>query len=410
MSSSLISHSEDLSALVQHGYCIQIRGCYLLVEHIPYIKEDGNIAQASIVTSLDVLNDRISAPKDHTVWWTGEVPYTEDGCSMEEQLICSRWDEGYDLGENISVRMQWSRKPKDQRGTRGYLDYKEKIETYVDYVAGPADAKAPGVLSAALTGADPVLVAARTRFKYLNTGTYRYGTKGIDSRIEDEVIAVVGVGGSGSYIVDILMKTDVKEIHMYDDDMLEQHNAFRLAGAARLEEIQGTIPKVNWHKEQYERVRKCGVHANEHKMIGGSESIQLSKFSTVFIAVDELSSRRAIQLDCERAGVLHIAVGIGVDIEGENDDQLDGMVKVETQYSGGDKENHSVNENNDKMVENGVYGNIQTAELNMLSAALAIVEWKAKRGIYRSDRVDYGASVIYTTADGSIERTKTVNK
>lgn len=406
MSNSLISHSEDLSALVRRGYCIQIRGCYLLVKNIPYIKQDGNVDQASIVTSLDVVNDRTSAPNDHTVWWTGEMPHTEDGCSMEEDLICNRWDEGYDIGENITVRTQWSRKPKDQGGTRGYVDYKEKIETYVDYVAGPADTKVPGVLIAALTGADPEVVAAKTRFQYVNTGAYRYGTKGIDSRIEDEVIAVVGIGGSGSYIVDILMKTDVKEIHMFDDDMLEQHNAFRLAGAARIEEIQGTIPKVKWHKERYEPVRKCGIHANVRKIVGGGNSVQFTDFSTVFIAVDKLSMRRAIQFECERAGALHIAVGIGVDVEGENDDQLDGMVKLETQYQVDDIVDQSVNEHETGKIENDIYGNIQTAELNMLSAALAIVEWKAKKGIYRSDREHDRESILYTTADGSIERSK----
>ena len=72
--------------------------------------------------------------------------------------------------------MRWSRKPKTRGGKRGYKDYREKIETYVEEVAGHADSRLPGVLDAARLGADPE-VASRTRFKYLNTGAYRSGIR-----------------------------------------------------------------------------------------------------------------------------------------------------------------------------------------------------------------------------------------
>ena len=198
MSILLINRSDDLSALVNRGYHVAIRGGYLLVEGIPYIREDGTIGKATIVTGLDIADGRTGPPSNHTVWWTGKMPYTADGHSMKDYLVCSSWHQGHDLGEGILVYMQWSRKPKKKGGRRGYNDYYEKIETYVDEVAGQAETKRPGVLDVARSGADPE-VASRTRFKYLNTGTYQNGIRGIEKRFEDEVIAVVGVGGSGSY-------------------------------------------------------------------------------------------------------------------------------------------------------------------------------------------------------------------
>ena len=408
MSTSLINRSNDLAALVERGYRVQIRGGYLLVEGIPYIREDGKISKADIVTGLDIADDKTCPPADHTVWWTGEIPYTADGHSMKDRLVCSQWDQGHDLGEGILAYMQWSRKPREKGGRRSYKDYLEKIETYVDEVAGPADTKCPGVLDAARAGADPEIVS-KTRFKYLNTGTYRNGTRGIEKRIEDEVVAVVGVGGSGSYLVDVLVKTDIKELHIYDDDMLKQHNAFRIAGAARIEELRGNTPKVKWHQDRYAPVREEGVYAHL-RAIDEEAGEELAKFTTVFIAVDKLDRRRVIQRMCEAAGVLHVAVGIGVDIEGENNDQLGGMVKVETQFLVGERDGESVPGDPEKeKPENGVYGNIQTAELNMLSAALAIVEWKAKRKVYRSDRKAEHDTMIYTTSDGLIETTKKGN-
>ena len=193
MSILLINRSDDLSALVNRGYHVAIRGGYLLVEGIPYIREDGTIGKATIVTGLDIADGRTGPPSNHTVWWTGKMPYTADGHSMKDYLVCSSWHQGHDLGEGILVYMQWSRKPKKKGGRRGYNDYYEKIETYVDEVAGQAETKRPGVLDVARSGADPE-VASRTRFKYLNTGTYQNGIRGIEKRFEDEVIAVVGVG------------------------------------------------------------------------------------------------------------------------------------------------------------------------------------------------------------------------
>ena len=404
MSTSLISRSDDLSALVDRGYRVRIRGGYLLVEGIPYIKEDGSIGRSDIVSGLELADDRTCPPGDHTVWWTGEMPYTAAGQSMNGYLVCSHWDKGCDLGEGILAYMQWSRKPKTKGGSRGYKDYREKIETYVDEVAGHADSKRPGVLDAARLGADPE-VASKTRFKYLNTGTYRNGIRGIEKRIEDEIVAVVGVGGSGSYLVDLLMKTDIKELHMYDGDVLKQHNAFRIAGAARIEELRGNTPKVTWHQERYAPVREEGVHAHARSIDEGAPE-ELAEFTTVFIAVDKLTKRRQIQRMCEAAGILNIAVGIGVDLEGEKNDKLGGMVKVEMQFCPRERAGASEAEDQEEALEGGVYGNIQTAELNMLSAALAIVEWKAKRGVYRTDRKAGHDTVIYTTSDGRIETVK----
>ena len=107
---------------------------------------------------------------------------------------------------------------------------------------------------------------------------------------------------------------------MYDGDVLKQHNAFRIAGAARIEELRGNTSKVIWHQERYAPVREEGVHAHAHS-IDEEAAEELKEFTTVFIAVDKLTKRRQIQRTCEAAGVLHVAVGIGVDLEGEKNDQ-----------------------------------------------------------------------------------------
>ena len=117
---------------------------------------------------------------------------------MKEHLSCGQWEQGRDIGEGVTVYMQWSRKPKEGGKKRRYRDYQEKIETYIGEVGGQAEGLKPGVLEAARQGGDPAVISS-TRFAYMDTNSYRNGTRGIESRIEEEVVAVIGVGGTGSY-------------------------------------------------------------------------------------------------------------------------------------------------------------------------------------------------------------------
>ena len=249
---------------------------------------------------------------------------------MKEHLSCGQWEQGRDIGEGITVYMQWSRKPKEGGKKRKYKDYREKIETYIEEVGGQAEGLKPGVLEAARQGGDPAVISS-TRFAYMDTNSYRNGTRGIESRIEEEVVAVIGVGGTGSYLVDVLAKTSVLELHLFDDDVMKIHNAFRVAGAARVGELNGKKHKVDWHAERYRNVRVEGLHLHRMKLSDDNLNT-LCKCTTVFIAVDDLTVRRTIQSACAAMGVLHIAVGIGLEVEGPNNDQIGGMVKIENQF------------------------------------------------------------------------------
>ena len=359
--------------------------------------------RGDIVSALELQGegDSTTSPlTQHTVWWTGQIPHYADRTSMQTAICCHVWINGRPLGNGLKVYSRWSIKPRHKGGHRAYIDHKEKIDTYVNEVGGQADALLPGTLAMAKSGAESE-VATQSRFKYLDMNAFRSGTRGIEQAISDEVVAVIGIGGSGSYLVDILAKTNIKELHLYDDDVLSYHNAFRLAGAAQANELTGNIKKVNWHKNQYAAIRDDGIYAHD-KQINETNWAELSRCTMVFIAVDRLDVRRAIQTQCEAFGIAHIAVGLGIDIEGEDNDQLGGMVKIEVKHcprSRNDEEDQEILVQDDA---DDIYGNIQTAELNMLSAAMAIIEWKALRGFYTNDRPVDIDSQLYVVPTGKI--------
>ena len=398
MSSSPIDRSPDLKALTEAGYPLELRGAYLVVKNVPYLNDAaGRLARADMVMSIEFPDGTATPPGDHTVWWTGKPPFRADGSSMEDYLSCGAWAEGHDLGEGLTAYMRWSRKLVANGKKRAYVDYEEKVTTYIAEVAGQADIRHPGVLEAAKTGEAPT-ITLNSRFKYVETNTYRYGLKGIEQRIEDEIVAIVGVGGTGSYLMDILAKTNVKELHLFDEDVLKQHNAFRMCGAARIEELGGSCAKVDWYRRTYSAIREEGIHVHTEELTGDCKDI-LAKFTTVFIAVDDLTVRRNLQAACNELGIYHVSVGIGVEVEGESNDQLGGNVKVETAFR---PRHPRPSELPPEEGPDQAYGIVQTAELNMLGAALAVLEWKATVGIYRNDRPHDMDTILVSASTGRL--------
>ncbi len=93
-------------------------------------------------------------------------------------------------------------------------------------------------------------------FRYADNGVARAGLTEITRRLEVEKLAIFGLGGTGSYILDLVAKTPVKEIHLFDDDVLLNHNAFRAPGAPTLDELRAPPLKVNYFAAIYGRMHR----------------------------------------------------------------------------------------------------------------------------------------------------------
>ena len=91
----------------------------------------------------------------------------------------------------------------------GYEDYYEKVTTYVSIISGPAQALYPSV-----TPRTFVVVEApeeETVFRYWDTATSRAGIGLMTEKLERVgAVAIVGLGGTGSYILDLIAKTPVR--------------------------------------------------------------------------------------------------------------------------------------------------------------------------------------------------------
>ena len=217
-------------------------------------------------------------------------------------------------------------------------------------------------------------------FGFADTASARQQTTDLAMKLQDEKIAIVGVGGTGSFVLDFVAKTWVREIHLFDGDEFLQHNAFRAPGAYAREELAEAPNKAVFHGEKYSRMhRGITVHPVQ---VDDTNVHQLGNCDTVFLCIDGGSVKGMILEHCVSKRVLVIDCGMGVKRTRESR-LLVGTVRVTTCLQ--DQNNHA----KDSIDLSGAKGggdeyerNAQMAELNALNAALAVIKWKKLRGIY----------------------------
>jgi hypothetical protein len=383
MSHLLISRSPDLKRLRDEGYEVEVRGNYLLVHSVPYVNAQSQVALGSLVSELTLGGDVTVRPQTHVISFTGDQPCNKDGSPIQQIMHQTVMQQ---LLPGLTIRHTFSNKP-----TNGYADYFEKMSRYADILSSAAKAIDPNVDARTFkpiesSGDDSV-------FRYIDTASSRAGTSMIASRVMGRKIAIVGLGGSGSYVLDFVAKTPVQEIHLFDDDLFLQHNAFRCPGAASLEDLQRQLKKVEYLAEVYGRMR-TGIFSHEVPLDESNIGV-LTGFDFVFVCVDRGSVRKVLFDWLISHGISFVDVGMGVEVT--PDSKLVAVCRTTVGTSA--KSDHIPSRvplaDADGDGGGAYTQNIQIAELNALNAAFAVIKWKKLAGIYED--VDQDHHSTYST-------------
>ncbi len=197
-----------------------------------------------------------------------------------------------------------------------------------------------------------------------------------NGRVSREKVAIIGVGGTGSHILDFISRMPVREIHLFDGDTISEENTRRTPGSVDLTAIGGgTLNKAEFHAMR---------HANLHPNIQGfgqdiddTNVDRLERYTTVFLSIDKVKIKRRILEVCMKNEIVLVNVGMGV--LKVLDDQLTGCVGVTMCLP--DAHDH-VRQCFGRDEEVQLEENNQTIELNALNAALAVIRWKKLLGVY----------------------------
>lgn len=393
MSLQLINHSPDLTRLRNEGYDIEVTKGHLIVHDVPYVNSDKKVLCGKLVSTLKVTVDKTEKPDTHVAYWVGEHPCDSNGSKLTSLV---NGESKQTIREGLQTSYSFSQKPP----IGFYDDYYAKMTQYILIMGGHANV----IDQNATAKTFPVITAPEEEsiFCYIDNASSRSGITFINDKLSKHRVAIIGLGGTGSYILDLVAKTPVAEIHLFDGDIFHQHNAFRAPGAPSVEDLKKKQMKVEWFVQNYSRMRR---HIVAHpKNIDQNSVTELNTMDFVFLALDKGKPRRIIVDFLVEKNISFIDVGMGLYIGDDND--IGGSVKVLTCTLS----NHDHVKKKMNFVDgDDVYAdNIQVADINALNAALAVIKWKKLFGFYiDANKENYA---LYQISDNEIDNEVALNE
>lgn len=367
MSHQHVNPSPDILRLRNEGYDMEIRGAHLLISHIPYVNSARAVQFGTLVSTLALNGGEVTVPDTHVVHFVGEHPCHKDGSVMTQIQHSSKTQT---LGDGIVVNHSFSNKPQG-----GYPDYYEKMNRYADVISAPARSLDSSVTAKTFRVIESE--ADESVFNYLDTNSSRSAIESISAKLKGHNVGIVGLGGTGSYVLDLVAKTPVDEIHLFDVDVFAQHNAFRAPGAPSVEILRAPPLKVVYFADIYGRMRR-GIHP--HAVFLDSSNVALLRgLDFVFICMDKGRPKREIMAFLGASRVTFVDVGMGIQV---GDNNLLGILRV-TASTPGNREHITKHVSLDDDEDDAYASNIQIADLNMLNASLAVIKWKKFLGFYQ---------------------------
>lgn len=374
----MISHSPDLSKLIDEGYKLSVQPGRIVIQGIPYVNKDRKIREGSLITTFELSGNKVAPPSEHTVTFTGECPCDQDGQRLEG-LIAQEIE--LETSEGLCIEYLLSKKIlNDTDSHMPYKDFYQKMTTYINLLSVHAEAIELGVAARAL-GANKN-ESSSSSFDYMDNAFDRIGVLDVSKKLKQKKVAIVGLGGTGSYILDLISKTPIEEIHLFDSGCLLGYNIFRAPGATSINQMNSNLKKVNYFRDCYSLLKE-GIKA--HAINIDEENVtHLKEMDFVFICVDKNAARRPIMLYLEAESIPFIDVGMGLQ---SSNGSIGGLLHVKASTPEMPllaQERGAGRIPSDFDFEEGVYdSNIQIVDLNALNAVLAVIKWKKMLGFYR---------------------------
>jgi hypothetical protein len=383
MSRRPIALSPDLLRLRNEGYDLDVVGGFLVVRDVPAVTAAGTVERGVLFMALDLAGDVATKPTSHVAYWQGEHPCHRDGRKI---TAFENPSPPHEPGGGMRADFTFSAKAD-------YRDFHHKATTYV----GRIEAEAALVVDGATARTYPPVPAEEDDvFRYVDTASSRAGIGAVNERLAGLRIGIVGLGGTGAYVLDLVAKTTVAEVHLFDGDVFSQHNAFRAPGAPTLEQLARRPAKVDHFAEVYGEMRRGVI---PHRVfLDATNAGMLDGLDFAFLCLDRANAKRSVVGRLTGSGTPFVDVGMGVLLQ---DGLLAGIVRTTTSTAGNRAAaSPHISFADGDGAANEYSTNIQIAELNALNAALAVVQWKKLFGIYRDSRQEhYGG---YSIASGEI--------
>ena len=383
MSHPLIDRNEPLRRLRDEGYEIEVTSGYVLV-HVPYVDSSASVQFGTLAYDYTDSGFVLAAPRDHTALWCGKPPCHRDG---REMVGIKASDVSTQIRPGVTATINLSNKPRVEGGGN-YVepDLYVKFKRYIGLICPAAESLDPKIRAASFK---PVATTDDdSPFMYTDTASSRAGINAVSDKLRPLTVAIIGLGGTGSYVLDLVAKTPVKEVRLFDDDAFYSHNAFRAPGAASFEELEQRPTKTAYLAARYSKMHRH-IKPNEVR-IGGDNPQLLDGVDFAFVCVDDGDARRQIIEQLLSRNIAFVDVGLGVKLVAD-ENALVGTVRVTT--ASATKRDHLLGGKRVPLAprapDDDYRHNIQIADLNALNAVLAVIRWKKLFGVYQDQEREH---------------------
>ena len=380
----LASLNPFIQDLDEQGYHLDFIHGYIVIYGVPYLDKAGCLRYGDWISPVDLTEGGVlDPPGNHQAWFRGEKPHDRDG----RELSIGTRENRLEVTTNFAADFSFSLKLLENGQMRKYHSFEEKVQTYLDAITAPAMAAYPE--STPLRGIEIKAAAQDSPLRFPDTSSASYNLNDISSLLRTKKVAIIGLGGTGSYILDLLARTHLERITLFDDDKVHVHTIFRMPGF-----IHRSIgkPKVealasqygNWHSG-IEPINERVTQENIERLLG---------FDFVFVSVDDGPARRFIVdwLSSNSVPFIDCGMGLNRSVVG-----LNGTVRITgVDRAAYDRTIDTAYLPTGDAKEDEYHRQAQIAELNSLNAALAVIRFKQHFGVY--DRLDDSAWYVFETA------------
>jgi len=382
LSRRAIDRSPDLARLRKEGYEIQVHPAnYVVVRNVPYVNAEGGVAYGELFVAIAKIGDAgVGRPPNHQAYFRGSFPHKRAGEPLS--VIGQNQPAVHNLGDKLQAQFHFSYKSGKIDADGRYADYYVLVTEYVEimwrYARRVDESATP------LTGRVDDYGDEPSAFAYRDTASTRAEIVPITAKLEGHTVAIIGLGGTGSYVLDFLAKVPLKQIRLFDGDRFSQHNAFRAPGAASKEDVfaQPPIAKVDYLKRIYSALH---LNITAYPYYITSVGPELASADFVFLCIDKPLAKAPIIDGLIQLDKPFIDVGMGIIAAEET---LGGSLRTTFSAPGHRTHRYAIptaDANDDYQT------NIQIVELNALNAALAVARWKKHLGFYRFHKLEFSS-------------------
>ena len=229
-------------------------------------------------------------------------------------------------------------------------------------------------------------------FHIPNTFEARAGIAPVQDHIRGDRIAIIGLDGTGAFLLDLIAKTPLSEIHLFDSDCVDWDTLMRAPGVPTADELEqvraGSLLKVDYYRSKYPAFRD-GIHGHSVRVESPemfSEFVAEHPIDFAFICIDQLTEGDSARQDAvyravSAADVPFIDSGVSITIE---DCAVRGAVTT-TAYAAGSGMWEGAIPNARLHGDAPGYRNVQLPEVNAAAALFAVMEWRRRTGQYVSE-------------------------